>query len=477
LKNPERYERLGASIPRGALLSGPPGTGKTLLARAVAGEAGVPFFARSGSDFVELYVGVGAKRVRELFNAANAAGSAIVFIDEIDAVGRSRSSAGERVGHEERENTLIALLNEIDGFTTSRVVVIAATNRPDVLDSALTRPGRLELQVSVPKPDRAGRRAILKVHTANKPLADGVDLDAIARKTAGMSGADLARVANEAALCAARRDFDRLDATCFDEAVATVSMGRARTSAEVSDHDREITAWHEAGHALVALLDPEASSPVAVSIVPRGPAGGVTWMEGSDDQFLTRDRAMASLAVALAGRVGEELLLGGEFTQGAVSDLARATELATAMVNQFGMTRRGLMVRQSAPLRGADDETERVVEELLVSAHGRAREILVENRHALELLAGALLERQTLSGAEISEVIGGSAVRASKASTPRPRDHTSRAAVGLGPVVSPEPKRKTGGLVGGLVATAVSVAKERFKGRGGPPDLSNSLSG
>jgi cell division protease FtsH len=377
-----------------------------LLAKAVAGEAGVPFFAQAGSDFVELYVGVGAKRVRDLFARARKHPAAIVFLDEIDAIGRARSGAGAiNGGTDERENTLIALLNELDGFADSRVVVIAATNRVDVLDAALLRPGRLDRKISVPNPDRRGREHILGVHTAGKPLDDDVDLTVVASRTPGFSGAELAFVANEAALEAARRGFDRISASCFAAAVETLAMGRPRRSALVTPRDREITAWHEAGHALVALLDSHAADPVAVSIVPRGSAGGVTWMDGSDDQYLSREKARARLAVALAGRVGEEFLLDGEFTQGAASDLAHATELAGHMVATFGMTRRGLMVRSSNG--GLDKDSADVVEELLVQAQDHARSLLEANLPALERLAAALLERESLTAAEIRLVCKG----------------------------------------------------------------------
>jgi len=440
LRDPERFERLGAKVPRGALLVGPPGTGKTLLARAVAGEAGVPFFASAGSDFVELYVGVGAKRVRELFAKANEAGRAIIFLDEIDAVGRARSdqpdaSAG---AHIEQENTLIALLNELDGFTGTGVIVIGATNRPDVLDPALTRPGRLERRVQVPNPDRRGREQILRVHTENKPLAEDVDLAAVAKRTPGTSGAGLAHIANEAALEAARRGLDRISQSCFDDAIANVAMGRARHSAVVTERDRRITAWHEAGHALAALLEEHAEDPVAVSITPRGPAGGVTWLNGSDDQFLSRSAARAQLVVALAGRAGEELLLDGEFTQGAQSDLLSATQLAGQMVTRFGMTRRGLQVRSRFD-GSLDEDSSDMVEELLREAMDRARTSLSTNFTALESLAGALLERGTLTAPEIRAAVAGQSLPA-VARTPR-RSLSVRGRVGAaGADAAPTPE-------------------------------------
>lgn len=408
LKDSERFAKLGAKIPKGALLVGPPGTGKTLLAKAVAGEANVPFIPATGSDFVEMYVGVGAKRIRELFAKANEHGKAIIFIDEIDAIGRARadqvqSSSGANIEH---ESTLLALLSELDGFKESGVIVIGATNRPDVLDPALVRPGRLERKVQVPNPDRRGREQILMVHTSDKPLGKDVDLGTVALRTPGSSGADLAAIANEAAIEAARRNLDEIDQDCFENAISTIIMGRARPSALVTDQDRKITAWHEAGHALVALLEQEADNPLSVSITPRGAAGGVTWMSGTDDHFLSRNKAKAQLVVALGGRAGEELLMNGEFTQGAQSDLITATKLAGAMVTRFGMTRRGLQVRQKYD--GTFDATcEDVVDELLEEAMNRARTILSKNHEHLKTLALGLLEHDTLTLVEIRVLLDG----------------------------------------------------------------------
>lgn len=408
LQHPERFEKLGAKMPRGALLIGPPGTGKTLLARAVAGEAGVPFFHHAGSDFVELYVGAGAKRIRELYTKANDAKKAIVFIDEIDAIGKKRNSGSVSTGsNDEQEHTLIALLNELDGFAASGIFTIAATNRPDVLDPALTRPGRLERKISVPTPDRRGRESILHVHAIGKPLAGDVDLAAVARRTPGMSGADLAALVNEAALEAVRRRLDRIDGACFDQAVGNISMGRARYSAEVSEHDRTVTAWHEAGHALLARLVPEAANPAAVSIIPRGQAGGVTWMEGADDAFMTKAAAKARLIVAFGGRAAEERLLGGDCTQGAQADLAMATEIASAMVRQFGMTDRGLSTRQTGVLSSYDMASDDAVETLLAEAMHVARSILAQHHQKLEALAAELLTRGTLYAHELDEFFGG----------------------------------------------------------------------
>ena len=400
LKDPERFEKLGAKIPRGAILVGPPGTGKTLLARAVAGEAKVPFFAASGSDFVEMYVGVGPARVRELFTKARLEEKAIIFIDEIDAVARSRVSSVKQNANDERENTLNALLNELDGFSRGNIILIAATNRVDILDPAILRPGRLDRKVQVPNPDRRGREAILAVHADGKPLAKDVSLSLVARRTPGMSGADLAQIVNEAAIEAARKNRKNIDAECFSSAVAMVAMGRARRSALVTDRDRLITAWHEAGHTVAALMHGEASNPMSVSIIPRGHAGGITWMSGSDDQFMSRSQGMAQLVVAMAGRVGEEMLLDGEFTQGPSSDLERATSLAAAMVTRYGMSRRGLAVRAGEPDAISND----VIEEILNTALVEARLMLEENKLLVQALVNQLLEVETLEYHEILEI-------------------------------------------------------------------------
>jgi cell division protease FtsH len=407
LRDPARFEALGATRPRGALLVGPPGTGKTLLARAVAGEAEVPFFALAGSDFVETYVGTGARRVRDLFAQARKVERAIVFIDEIDAVGRTRSDGPTNGGEGERENTLVALLNEMDGFTGSQIIVLAATNRPDTLDPALIRPGRLDRRIEVPNPDRRGRTLILLVHAAGRPIGD-VDLVQIARQTPGMSGADLAQVVNEACMEAARRERVTVDDECFQAAVATVAMGRARTSALVTDFDREVTAWHEAGHTLAAVLLPDADDPVSVTIVPRGPAGGATQMGGNDDVFLPRAKALARLTVSLAGRAAEERLLGGEHTQGATGDLQSATRLATAMVTEYGMTDFGFAQLDADTLRVGGQVAAQAhthVAQLLADAHQRATDLLASNAGALEALATALLAEETLSGAAVRELV------------------------------------------------------------------------
>jgi cell division protease FtsH len=402
LREPERFTRTGATPPKGALLAGPPGTGKTLLARAVAGEAGVPFFTAAGSDFTEMYVGVGAKRVRDLFAAARKHDRAILFIDEIDTVARRRAAGGD-AGSGETENTLVALLAEMDGFEDSTVIVLAATNRKDILDPALTRPGRLDRTIEVPNPDRRGRERILGVHTKGKPVADGVDLTGLARRTPGFSGAQLAALVNEACVDAARRDLDVVTQECFDHAVATVAMGRARTSALVTEHDRTVTAWHEAGHTLAAYLQPDADDPVQVTIVPRGPAGGVTWMSGNDDLFLPRRKAHAQLVTALAGRAAEEVLLDGEYTQGAHGDLRSATDLAFGMATQYGMTRLGYQVRDPQAAAG-DKAVAEVVEELLAEAHVAATALVTAHREFLAAVAGDLLDAETLTLADITAI-------------------------------------------------------------------------
>jgi len=408
LKDGERFTALGAKPPRGALLVGPPGTGKTLLARAVAGEAGVPFFPVAGSDFVETFVGVGAKRARDLFDKARSAGKAIIFIDEIDAVGRARGGKGPSHGGEsERENTLVSMLNEMDGFHARNVIVLAATNRPDVLDEALVRPGRLDRQIQVPNPDRRGRTAILRVHTRGKPVAADVNLVSVARQTPGMSGAELAQVVNEACMDAARAGKSEVDMAAFQSAIATVAIGKERTSALVTEHDRQITAWHEAGHTVAALLQPDADDPVSVTIVPRGVSGGTTWMSGNDNVYLHRKAALAQLTTALAGRAAEQALFDGEYTQGASGDLAAATDLARKMVTEYGMTDFGYVQLDADTLRMGGEVAMRAHEQmnqLLSDAHLRAEALLAENRPLLTLVAQALLAEETLSVDRIREL-------------------------------------------------------------------------
>jgi cell division protease FtsH len=358
-------------------------------------------FTAAGSDFVEKYVGVGAQRIRALFAAARKHERAIIFIDEVDAVARRRGGEGE-TAHIESETTLIALLSEMDGFHTSNVIVIAATNRADMLDPAITRPGRLDRKVEVPNPDRRGREQILAVHTTGKPIAAGVDFTGLARRTPGFSGAQLRALVNEACVDAVRRDIPEVTPECFEHAVATIAMGRARTSALVTDHDREVTSWHESGHTLAAYLQEQADDPVQVTIIPRGPAGGVTWMSGNDDQFLPRRKAHAQLVTALAGRAAEEILLDGEFTQGAAGDLQSATELATSMATRYGMTRLGYQVRRggATPAQDVSD----VVEELLGEAHTAATKLLGEHRAFLGAVAAELLLEETLTLADVHEI-------------------------------------------------------------------------
>jgi cell division protease FtsH len=400
LTDPEVWRTSGARAPKGALLDGPPGTGKTLLARAVAGEAGVPFFAVSGADFVEMFVGVGAKRVRNLFAKAREAGRAVVFIDEIDAIGRQRSGGGGVPGNEETERTLNQLLVEMDGFDDhTELLVLAATNRADTLDDALVRPGRFDRRVSVNAPDITGREAILAVHARDKQLADDVDLASFAARTQGMTGASLENLLNTAALLAAKDSRTVLRGEDLEEALQRVVLGRARTTAVVSDEDRTITAWHEAGHAIAALAQPAANDPVTVTIVPRGHAGGVTWMSGNDRMFTTRTEAVATLVTAMAGRAAEEMLLGMDnFTTGPSSDLQAATATATAMITTLGMGTRLAVVDERRHQAGAGpDWVDDAIEALLVGALKGARALLARERVAFDTLIERLLDQGTVT--------------------------------------------------------------------------------
>ena len=400
LHHPERYDKTGANRPRGFLLVGPPGTGKTLLARAVAGEAGVPFYAITGADFVELFAGLGASRVRDLFAKARTQEKAIIFIDEVDAVGKARGVGIHTGANDERENTLNALLVELDGFSRNDgIVILAATNRPDVLDPALLRPGRFDRQIVVPAPDRGGRRKILELYAKKRPFAPGVDWDALSRRTAGMTGAQLEQLTNEAALVAARAGSELIDPEHLEAALQTTMLGRERRGAVVSERDRRIVAWHEAGHAVAALLIDEAADPVQVSIVPRGGAGGVTWMEGGEHDLLTRSQAHAQLAVAMAGRAAEELLLDGDHTQGAHGDLEMSTGLATAMVARYGMGERMISRSDERLMMNGPvgQEVDREVAEIIENALATARTLLVEHRTLLAMVAEELLEEETLS--------------------------------------------------------------------------------
>lgn len=463
LKNPTKFERLGASVPKGAVLVGPPGTGKTLLARAVAAEAHVPFFAASATDFVEMYVGVGAKRVRELYERARGESAAIVFIDEIDAIARTRSmndrENGTPGGPIEHENTLIALLTELDGFSRSNVITIAATNRPDVLDPALTRPGRLERRIEVPLPSVDGRTKILAVHAAGKPLAAGVDLAAVARRTSGFSGADLSRVCNEAALESVRRGRNDLDQDAFDAAVELVALGRPRHSVVLSAKDKKITAWHEAGHALCGLVQPSAANPVAVSITPRGPAAGVTWFESDDRLFVSKESAFAQLVVALGGRCAEEMLMGGSCTQGAQGDLQSATDLAMKMVTRYGFGS-SLIARTPNQFAGPDEYTRGEAERLLADAHAAATAILDAYAAELELIASRLESAGRVSAEELAELVPlrhGTSTPVSTNASPRRPEPVAASPVSSRSKSTARSRRASRAKLGGLVPAASRV--------------------
>jgi cell division protease FtsH len=435
LRNPDKYRRLGGRIPRGVLLSGPPGAGKTLLARAVAGEARAPFFSLSASEFIEMIVGVGASRVRDLFAEAKAAAPAIVFIDELDAIGRSRSTGigGFGGGNDEREQTLNQILTEMDGFDTSTgVIVIGATNRPDVLDAALLRPGRFDRRIAVQPPDRLGRRLILDVHTRSMPLGADVDLDRLAATTPGMVGADLANLANEAALLAARREHQQVVGADFADALERIVLGAERKIV-LSDADRKRTAHHEAGHAIAGMLIPEADPVRKVSIIPRGMALGVTFSAPSDDRFsYDEGYLLAKIKVALAGRAAEQLVYG-EVTTGAESDIEQLTEIARQMVGRWGMSEAigpvaVLPKDDQGPLvpaaEAASDHTHRVVDaevrRIVESAYDDVSELLREHRDQLEALAQSLVEHETLD--EIDAYAAAGIDRSDEGSAPRPRE-------------------------------------------------------
>jgi cell division protease FtsH len=421
LKNPDKYLKLGGRIPRGVLLSGSPGTGKTLLARAVAGEASVPFFQMSASEFVEMIVGVGASRVRDLFAQAKAAAPAIIFIDELDAIGRSRSGGGPNIsgGHDEREQTLNQILTEMDGFDPrTGVIVLGATNRPEVLDPALLRPGRFDRRVSVQPPDRAGREAILRVHTRSVPLAPDVDLGGLASATPGMVGADLANVVNEAALLAARRSHSQVNREDLTDALERIVLGAER-KVVISDEDRRRTAYHEAGHALVGMLTPGADPVRKVSIIPRGQALGVTFSAPDADRFSYDERhLLAQIKVALGGRSSEEVVFG-DLTAGAESDIQQLTRIARMMVGRWGMSRAvgpiavipqegygplfpGASETSESTQRLVDEEIRRIVE----TAHGEVTQLLRAHRPELDSLVGALLEHETLDEADAYAAAG-----------------------------------------------------------------------
>ncbi|MEU6440274.1 ATP-dependent zinc metalloprotease FtsH [Streptomyces sp. NPDC047046] len=420
LQEPAKFQAVGAKIPKGVLLYGPPGTGKTLLARAVAGEAGVPFYSISGSDFVEMFVGVGASRVRDLFEQAKANAPAIVFVDEIDAVGRHRG-AGLGGGHDEREQTLNQLLVEMDGFDVKGgVILIAATNRPDILDPALLRPGRFDRQIAVDRPDMQGRLEILKVHVQGKPVTEGVDLAAVARRTPGFTGADLANVLNEAALLTARSDKKLIDNGMLDEAIDRVVAGPQKRTRIMSDKEKKITAYHEGGHALVAAASPNSDPVHKITILSRGRALGYTMVLPDEDKYsTTRNEMLDQLAYMLGGRAAEELVFHDP-TTGAANDIEKATGTARAMVTQYGMTERLGAIKfggdNSEPFLGREmghqrDYSEEVaalvdeeVKKLIETAHNEAWEILVENRDVLDNLVLELLEKETLGKEEIAEI-------------------------------------------------------------------------
>jgi cell division protease FtsH len=463
LRDPKKFTRLGGRIPKGVLLVGPPGTGKTLLARAIAGEAGVPFFSISGSDFVEMFVGVGASRVRDLFQQGKKHAPCIIFIDEIDAVGRHRG-AGLGGGHDEREQTLNQMLVEMDGFESSEgVIIIAATNRPDVLDPAMLRPGRFDRHVVVQRPDLRGREAILRVHARRVLLAPDVDLNVIARGTPGFSGADLENLVNEAALIAARREGESVTNRDFELAKDKVLMGAERRSLVISEEEKRITAYHEAGHALVAMLEEHADPVHKVTIIPRGMALGVTMtMPEEDRHVMSKEQLLARMDHAMGGRAAEEIAFGLVST-GAANDLQQATRLAREMVCSFGMS------EQLGPIHlGGDSETvflgrelvshpqhgpetaraiDAEIKRLLTEAYGRARKLLSDNRALLDRVAQALLERESLTEADLEVLRGGGSLPplpAPEVAAPRPatvaaRDPQVRAPAGFPDEGIPDP--------------------------------------
>jgi len=460
LKDPSKFQRLGGKIPKGALLVGPPGTGKTLLARAVAGEANVPFFTISGSDFVEMFVGVGASRVRDMFEQAKKNAPCIIFIDEIDAVGRSRG-AGLGGGNDEREQTLNQLLVEMDGFESNEgVILIAATNRPDVLDPALLRPGRFDRQVVVPNPDITGREKIVKVHMRDVPLADDVDAKVIARGTPGFSGADLANLVNEAALLAARRNMRRVSMREFEDAKDKVMMGPERRSMVMSEKEKQLTAYHESGHAIVAINVPSSDPVHKATIIPRGRAlGMVMQLPEGDKMSMTHEEMTSRLAIMMGGRVAEEMKFGKEkVTSGAASDIQQATRLAKAMVTQWGFSEElgpidyadnqgevflGQQLVQSKSVSGT---TARKIEEevrgLVQAGMDEARRILTEKRKDWETLSEGLLEYETLSGSEITDLLNGKPPSRPD-DEPTPPNDTPSSAVPTtdeGPELGPEPQ-------------------------------------
>jgi cell division protease FtsH len=460
LKSPEKFQALGARIPRGILVVGPPGTGKTLIARAVAGEAGVPFFSISGSEFVEMFVGVGASRVRDLFDQAKRNAPCIVFVDEIDAVGRHRG-AGLGGSHDEREQTLNQILVEMDGFdTNTNVIVLAATNRPDILDPALLRPGRFDRQVVLERPDIAGRKAILEVHAKGKPLESSVSLDTLAKQTPGFSGADLANLLNEAAILAARRDKKVIGMKELEEAIDRVIAGPEKKSRIISPKQKEILAYHEAGHALVARLLPHADPVHKVSIVARGMMGGYTRLLPTEDRVLwTRSQFYDMLCVTLAGRTAEEVIFN-EMTTGAENDIEQATKVARKMVTEYGMSDklgpRSLGRKEELVFLGKEIaeqknyservalEIDREVDNIVRGAHERARTLLTEHKVQLINLAQKLIEQETIESEELekffSEALG---ILAPTPSTPAAsREAVASPTPAPTPVTKPTPSAK-----------------------------------
>ena len=432
LKNADRFTAIGAKIPKGCLLVGPPGTGKTLLAKAVAGEAGVPFFSISGSEFVEMFVGVGASRVRDLFEQAKANAPCIIFIDEIDAVGRQRG-AGMGGGNDEREQTLNQLLTEMDGFEgNTGIIIIAATNRPDVLDSALMRPGRFDRQVTVDRPDYGGRLEILNVHARGKTLSKDVDLDRIARRTPGFTGADLSNLLNESAILAARRNLTEISMDEVNDAIDRILAGPEKKDRVMSERRKELVAYHEAGHAIVGALMPDYDPVQKVSIIPRGNAGGLTWFTPSEDRMdsglYSRSYLQNQMAVALGGRVAEELIYGDdEVTTGASNDLQQVANVARQMVTRFGMSDRlgpvALGRAQGNVFMGRDVMAERdfsektastvddEVRSLVDQAYRRCKNVLIENKSVLDKLAAMLMEKETVDSEELQDLLATSDVK------------------------------------------------------------------
>ncbi|TQN33173.1 membrane protease FtsH catalytic subunit [Haloactinospora alba] len=502
LENPAKFQSMGAKIPKGVLLFGPPGTGKTLLARAVAGEAGVPFYSISGSDFVEMFVGVGASRVRDLFEQAKANAPAIIFVDEIDAVGRHRG-AGMGGGHDEREQTLNQMLVEMDGFDVKTgVILIAATNRPDILDPALLRPGRFDRQVVVDRPDMEGRKAILQVHAKGKPLADNVDFDVIARRTSGMTGADLYNVVNEGALLSARTGKDEIDQLTLEEAIDRVMAGPERKTQVMSDAEKKVIAYHEGGHALVGHALPNADPVHKITILPRGRALGYTMSVPMEDKFLTsRSEMTDQLAMMLGGRASEELVFH-EPTTGAANDIDKATNLARNMVTEYGMSERlgarkfgsgnsePFLGREMSHSREYSEEIASLIDEevrrLIESAHDEAWEILVEYRDVLDDLVRNLLDKETLTKDQVLEIFEPVTKRPSRGSytghgkrqpSSRPPVSTPKELAPLGPQDAEETGGNGQGEWSGGQTWQGDAATDTPAGSNGGPDTGGSDNG